>query len=612
MEAKALRVWWLTAVLFAAGLAGPVIGSAPVELSYRPAPVDNPLRGLVPFVSASGKDHFPHSMEFRYFSLRDLVSAPGRYDWSAVEETLREVSERGNQLIFRVFCEYPGKGLHVPGFLVEGGLKITEWKDHAGVTNHTPDYSNPDLRELLVDFIGAMGEKFDGDPRIAFVTAGILGKWGEWHNHPREGLWAGKEVQLEVMAQLEESFRRTHVLLRYPVGEPSPLYAANAGRPFGYHDDSFAWATLETGKKKDNWYFETALKAAGADGNWRRFPVGGEIRPELWANSFTSRWHPEAQDFNACVQRTHASWLMDSGLFDKRFPLDEERRQTALFEASHLGYELYVREAKWEKEYLYLTVDNLGVAPFYYNWSVELQVVDGTRMNFNPEWDVRMVLPGKPVVWQSRVPRAPAYRVRVVNPMGGGKPLRFANEEQGEEWLEIQMVKRPLVKEWEMEDLQGLLGAGLEGGRNFASGRRMFAAGRCYLCHRFGREGGTGGPALAGISDQFSPNDLLESIVNPGKTITDHYGSSVFLLKTGGKIVGRKVQEGREVLKIVTDPMFPEDIRSLNPREVASIEAYPDSMMPSGLLNTMSDTEILDLLAFLLSDGDPDHDLFKN
>jgi len=62
----------------------------------------------------------------------------------------------------------------------------------------------------------------------------------------------------------------------------------------------------------------------------------------------------------------------------------------------------------------------------------------------------------------------------------------------------------------------------------------------------------------------------------------------------------------------MTDVMFPADLTSLRAKEVSSVEASPDSPMPSGLLDTMTDTEILDLLAYLLSDGDPDHHLFQN
>ena len=36
------------------------------------------------------------------------------------------------------------------------------------------------------------------------------------------------------------------------------------------------------------------------------------------------------------------------------------------------------------------------------------------------------------------------------------------------------------------------------------------------------------------------------------------------------------------------------------------------SNMPTGVLNTLPETQVLDLLAYLISDGDSDHDAFRS
>jgi hypothetical protein len=38
-------------------------------------------------------------------------------------------------------------------------------------------------------------------------------------------------------------------------------------------------------------------------------------------------------------------------------------------------------------------------------------------------------------IWKAEVEGNGPFRLRVPNPMKGGKPLRFANQEQSEEWL---------------------------------------------------------------------------------------------------------------------------------------------------------------------------------
>ncbi len=141
---------------------------------------------------------------------------------------------------------------------------------------------------MLRSFIAAFGAKYDGDARIGFITAGLLGTWGEWHTYPRSELMASKQVQAEVMDAYEAAFKKTPILLRYPANEKAWAHAANHLRHLGYHDDSFAWATLATGRKEDDWFFMPAMKAAGKSAleKWKTSPIGGEIRPELWGQIF--------------------------------------------------------------------------------------------------------------------------------------------------------------------------------------------------------------------------------------------------------------------------------------------------------------------------------------
>jgi len=409
------------------------VGQAETRLEYAPSPPDNPLRGLVPYVEIDGWDRFPHSLQFHYFSLRDLMTGYDEFDWSPIEEKLALTKSRGCQMTYRVMLEYPGKSIQVPQFLVEEGVKITKWHRDAadGGTCQTPDYEDPRLRRALVSFIEALGEKYDGDPRVGFLTAGILGLWGEWHNYPRSELMASKETQILVMDAFERAFAKTPILLRYPAGEDHYAYASNVNRTFGYHDDSFDWATLDTGRSEDAWFFLPSLKAAGGLERWREVPIGGEIRPELWEGSFTESPHPKAQGFDECVRQTHVTWLMDTGLFSDRFPLSEERRQRAVQSVQRMGYEFHIASWRKQGERVEIDVENRGVAPFYHDWKAELASGDKVITRF----DLRGILPGETKTWTVETKQTGPFRLRVPNPMEGGKPVRFANREQGEEWL---------------------------------------------------------------------------------------------------------------------------------------------------------------------------------
>ncbi len=452
------------AVLLAIGLR-PAQAASWQPLEYAPAPVDNPLKGLVPY-RRDVRDRFPHSMEFAYLPYSALVKGYDEFDWRPLEAILDDVAGRGHQAVFRVYLEFPGKQGVIPEFLLEDGLRVHKYvhqKTHPfrPVSVETPDYEDENLRRSLKRFIAALGEKYDGDPRIGFITAGLLGAWGEWHTYPRPELFAGKAVQEEVMTAYEAAFRTTHVLLRYPAGENDPRYAANSGRRFGYHDDSFAWATLHTGRRGDEWFYMTALKAAGpdAEAKWKTHPIGGEIRPEAWGRVFDDDPGDERiQSFRECVEATHVTWLMDSGMFARKQPPERIRR--AMEQVRRMGYEFHcprvsIGAVQDGKLAVKLEIENRGVAPFYYDWPAQWSLLaDGSPVKtFPASGKVTHLLPGeRPRLWADTLDvsgvNAGKYvlAVQVMNPMRGGKPLRFANRTQDASapgWLSLGRVRIP-------------------------------------------------------------------------------------------------------------------------------------------------------------------------
>ena len=167
------------------------------------------------------------------------------------------------------------------------------------------------------------------------------------------------------------------------------------------------------------------------------------------------------------------------------------------------------------------------------------------------------------------------------------------------------------IKNWQMKDLTPLLGSGLESNRNFKNGREMFATATCYACHRFNEEGGGIGPDLTSAGGKFSPHDLLESIIDPSKEISDQYGSITFTLKDGKQIIGRIANLSGDTYRIITDLMAPGAMTIIKTSDIKSSEPTKFSMMPPGLLNQLEDEDILDLLAYILSGGNKNDPLFQ-
>ena len=176
--------------------------------------------------------------------------------------------------------------------------------------------------------------------------------------------------------------------------------------------------------------------------------------------------------------------------------------------------------------------------------------------------------------------------------------------------LENLLAGRAVVKEWKVDDLAPALAKGLKG-RNFERGRMLFGAVGCYNCHRFAGDGAAVGPDLTAVNGRFSPRDLLESIIDPNKEISDQYGQIIIDKKDGDQLVGRVANLNDETLMIMTDMFDPNGFTNVKRPDILSIRPSKVSAMPEGLLNTLKEDEILDLAAFLLSAGEPKHKMFK-
>ncbi|MEO8350503.1 MAG: c-type cytochrome, partial [Chthoniobacteraceae bacterium] len=162
---------------------------------------------------------------------------------------------------------------------------------------------------------------------------------------------------------------------------------------------------------------------------------------------------------------------------------------------------------------------------------------------------------------------------------------------------------------YSVDEVVALAKDGLKG-RNFEQGKAMYAATLCAACHHFNGEGGNIGPDLTGAGNRYTVRDLLENIVDPSKVISDQYDSQQIELKDGGTVIGRIVEEKDGNLAVMTSPLSPNDLETVATGNVKSRQTFPVSMMPPGLINTLNQDELLDLIAYLLSAGNPQNKMF--
>lgn len=160
-------------------------------------------------------------------------------------------------------------------------------------------------------------------------------------------------------------------------------------------------------------------------------------------------------------------------------------------------------------------------------------------------------------------------------------------------------------QDYSVDEVLALVGDKLQG-RDFKDGERLFHSAACFSCHRFNGSGGGVGPDLTASASRYSLRDLLENIVEPSKVISDQYGSEEVLLADGSTLIGRTYVEADKI-HVVFDPRNPDEKESAALSQVKSRKPSPLSLMPAGLLNALNPDEVLNLLAYIQSAGDPKH-----
>jgi putative heme-binding domain-containing protein len=164
-------------------------------------------------------------------------------------------------------------------------------------------------------------------------------------------------------------------------------------------------------------------------------------------------------------------------------------------------------------------------------------------------------------------------------------------------------AQRPLVRQWTLEDFASDLEQPLVG-RSHERGREALAAALCLKCHRLGDEGGAVGPDLTHVGRRFDARALLESILTPSRAIDPKYCDTAYILDDGKVVVGRPVQVDARRLVVETDPLT-QAVVTIERSAIEETQPATVSPMPTGLADVLTRDEVLDLLAYLKSSGDP-------
>jgi hypothetical protein len=309
-------------------------------------------------------------VSFVYLTYDQIVSERGKYNWEPVEKLLKEIAGRKHQAILRWHDTYVGKPTGVPAYIKSlGDYRETTALSEKKQTGF-PDWSHPQLQRFVLEFFTRFAERFDRDPRIAFVQVGF-GLWAEYHIYdgPMKlgATFPDKVFQRTFAKHLGKTFRHTHWMISVDAaGDHTPFDADKEllGLPFGVFDDSFNHGKHKQ-ENEPNWM------TFGSD-RWKTAPAGGEFsffetkdqKEALSANG------PHGVSFAKQAAKFHVSFIV--GDDQPRFQPRDRIRDAGMA----CGYRFQITRFEASAKQSVVVVRNTGIAPIYYD---AFPAVNGVR-----------------------------------------------------------------------------------------------------------------------------------------------------------------------------------------------------------------------------------------
>lgn len=165
-------------------------------------------------------------------------------------------------------------------------------------------------------------------------------------------------------------------------------------------------------------------------------------------------------------------------------------------------------------------------------------------------------------------------------------------------------------KDYSLDELIELSKTDMKG-RDFKNGQKMYSAARCVVCHRFGGDGGATGPDLTQAAGRFNFKDVAEAIIDPSKVVSDQYKTTQIETKDGKSYTGRVVSVTNDTMTLLIDPEDSTKVVTVKKTDIEEQQLSPVSLMPKDLFKQLNQQEVLDLMAYLLSRGNPNDPMFR-
>ncbi|VGP67069.1 hypothetical protein SB5531_00514 [Klebsiella variicola] len=409
------RVPLFRSLLLASALASASVGAETTVIT--PPPFDglltNPGIGVASFHDGYGEKptraEYPDTgFEYDRFYWSELEPQEGVYNFAPIDNAFSVAASHqpAMNVGLRVMAlDEPQTGSKIPDWLIAKGIK-GQWV--ADGKTFVPDLSDPIFIAYAQKLLNALGQRYDGNPELAFIDIGMIGSWGEWHNSnfsdipPLMEKYTPEQLNRYVDMHFD-SFPKTPKIMLISGGD-SLAWASRRGAGWradcwgDWHNFSSEWSHM-----RDDYPQRLAAAQAAAPGfvdSWKRAPVSLEIC------GYMSEWQSVQHYTREEVQATF-DWALQqhsSSLNLKSRPIPAEYRDIVDKALLRIGYRFRVNKLAFETPVkagrplaINVTWRNDGVAPAYLPYPVQWRVVNAlgaTVTQLKTQDDVRRWLPG--------------------------------------------------------------------------------------------------------------------------------------------------------------------------------------------------------------------------
>lgn len=302
----------------------------------------------------------------------------------------KDLPQNNVKVIPRVYLEWPYSHQNA---LNTRDTVTASWGDTRYVERFWPadikrgDYTSDGFKKRLLNLVAKMGKAWDNDPRVAYVEMGLIGWWGEQHTP-----YIDESMQKLLGDAFTKAFKNKLVMVRQARDFVS--------FPFGSYWDSFGHIEQQN---------EATMLIACGD-KWITSVRGGEVAYDWGDMTLTGKSPDSSLKLKACrdymidyIRKVHCNHL---GWINNYNSSNDSVAAGAAELQNNLGYNFLLNQFSYtpnvlpgDSLHVNFFVTNIGSSPFYYNWPVEISLLNPATKQ--PVWkaicnnvDIRLWLPG--------------------------------------------------------------------------------------------------------------------------------------------------------------------------------------------------------------------------